>query len=135
MQSLMKKPKKLITTGYHLPYNPELKERARALRKNLTPAEKKLWYEYLRNFGHPVLRQKPIHHFIVDFYCARLKLVIEVDGDIHYTDEGLLYDKRRTEILEKYGLQVLRFTNHEVLNNFEAVIHTIQQILNPPSPL
>lgn len=132
----MPKRKILITTGYHLPYNPELKERARKLRNNPTPAERKLWYQFLRNLNYPVLRQKPIDFFIVDFYCAKLKLVIEVDGDTHYTDEGLLYDKRRTEILEKYGLSVVRFTNHEVLNNFESVIHIIQQqIPNPPSPL
>ena len=132
----MPKQKILITTGYHLPYNPELKERARELRSNPTPAERKLWYQFLRNFNYPVLRQKPIDFFIVDFYCAKLKLVIEVDGDTHYTDVGLLYDKRRTEILEKYGLSVVRFSNNEVLNNFESVIYIIQQqIPNPPSPL
>ena len=132
----MPKQKILITTGYHLPYNPELKERARELRSNPTPAERKLWYQFLRNFNYPILRQKPIDFFIVDFYCAKLKLVIEVDGDTHYTDVGLLYDKRRTEILEKYGLSVVRFSNNEVLNNFESVIYIIQQqIPNPPSPL
>lgn len=130
------KNKVLISTGFHLPYNPELKERARKLRNNPTPAERKLWYQFLRNFKFPVLRQKPIDFFIVDFYCAKLKLVIEVDGDTHYTDKGLLYDKRRTEILEKYGLSVVRFSNNEVLNNFESVIYIIQQqIPNPPSPL
>ncbi|MBL7995974.1 endonuclease domain-containing protein [bacterium] len=133
---LKTKSNNLITNGRHLPYNPDLKERARVLRKNMTPAEKKLWHEYLRNFHYPVLRQKPIDHFIVDFYCAKLKLVIEVDGDTHYTNEGLLYDKRRTEILEKYDLKVLRFTNHEVMNSFESVIHIIEsQISNPPDPL
>ena len=102
----------------------------------MTPAEKKLWYQFLRNFRFPVLRQKPLDHFIADFYCAKLKLVIEVDGDSHYTDNGLLYDKERTEILEKYGLKVLRFTNNDVMKNFQGVIQLIEsQIPNPPSPL
>lgn len=132
----MEKKKSLITTGYHLPYNPDLKERARKLRKNMTPAEKKLWYQYLRNFKFPVLRQKPLDHYIADFYCAKLKLVIEIDGDSHYTNEGLLYDQRRTEILEKYGLKVLRFTNHDVMKNLQGVIKMIElQIPNPPDPL
>jgi very-short-patch-repair endonuclease len=71
----------LIDSDFHLPYNPKLVERAKNLRKNMTPAEKKLWYSYLRNFKFRVLRQKPIDNFIVDFYCAKLKLVIEIDGD------------------------------------------------------
>jgi very-short-patch-repair endonuclease len=132
----MAQKKTLITTGYHLPYNPDLKEKARKLRRTMTPAEKKLWYQYLRGFRFPVLRQKPLDHFIADFYCAKLKLVIEVDGNSHYTDDGLLYDKRRTEILEKYGLKVLRFTNNDVMKNFQGVIQIIEsQIPNPPDPL
>jgi len=120
----------LITTGYHLPYNPKLVEAARQLRKNMTPAETKLWYEYLRNFKYPVLRQRPIHHFIVDFYCAKLKLVIEIDGEQHYTVEGKAYDEERTKILEGYGLRVIRFRNEEVMNDFESVCKKIESI--PP---
>ncbi|MEJ5362480.1 MAG: endonuclease domain-containing protein [Spirochaetota bacterium] len=122
----------LITTGFHLPYNPRLVEAARQLRKNMTPAEKKLWYEYLRNFKYPVLRQRPIHHFIVDFYCAKLKLVIEIDGEQHYTEEGKTYDEERTKILEGYGLRVIRFSNKEVINDFEKVCKKIENI--PPYP-
>jgi adenine specific DNA methylase Mod/very-short-patch-repair endonuclease len=120
----------LITTGYHLPYNPKLVVAARQLRKNMTPAETKLWYEYLRNFKYPVLRQRPIHHFIVDFYCAKLKLVIEIDGEQHYTVEGKAYDEERTKILEGYGLRVIRFRNEEVMNDFESVCKKIESI--PP---
>lgn len=99
----------------------------------MTVAEKKLWYSYLKSFPFRVLRQKPIDNFIVDFYCAKLKLVIEVDGDSHYTNDGREYDIERTQILEGYGLKVIRFSNDEVLNEFEGVCRRIEEIpLNPP---
>lgn len=100
--------KGLITNGNSLLYNPKLVERAREMRKNMTDAEKKLWFGFLRNFNYRVLRQRPIDHFIVDFYCAELKLAIEVDGGQHFTEKGLEYDKERTRILEGYGIKVLR---------------------------
>lgn len=120
--------------NFHLPYNPDLVAKARELRKNMTPAEKKLWYDYLRSFQFRVLRQRPIAFFIVDFYCAALKLVIEVDGDSHFTKAGIAYDTERTRILEGYGLRVIRFTNDEVLHNFETVCEFIDREipLNPP---
>jgi len=68
-----------------------------------------------------VLRQRPIDNLIVDFYCAKLKLVIEVDGESHFTEQGKQYDSQRTSILEGYGLKVVRFTNLEVLQDFAAV--------------
>jgi hypothetical protein len=77
------KKRGLISTGFHLPYNPKLVGRAKKLRQNMTIAEKKLWRNYLGTFPYRVLRQRPIDHYIVDFYCAKLKLVIEVDGGIH----------------------------------------------------
>ena len=109
------------SNNFHLPYNLDLVTKARELRKNMTPTEKKLWYGYLRSFKFRVLRQRPIAFFIVDFYCAALKLVIEVDGDSHFTEAGQAYDAERTSILEGYGLKVIRFTNDEVLHDFEAV--------------
>jgi len=117
-----------------LPYNPNLKERARELRKNMTAAEKKLWYKYLREFKHRVLRQRPIDNYIVDFYCPDLSLVIEIDGDSHFSDEGREYDKERTTILESYGLKIIRFNNMEVLRNFESVCERIERE-SPLSPL
>ncbi len=87
----------LITTGFHLPYNPKLIERARELRKNMTPAEKKLWYYCLSQFSRRVLRQRPIDNYIVDFYCPVLRLVIEIDGESHFTDDGKTYDQQRTD--------------------------------------
>jgi len=122
----------LITTGYHLPYNPKLKEHARELRKNLTEAEKKLWYGYLRNFKYRVLRQRPIDNYIVDFYCPELRLVIEIDGESHFTEEGKAYDEERFRILNAYGLQVIRFTNDEVLGHFEAVRQKVAELEESP---
>lgn len=123
------KSKGLITTGFHLPYNPDLKEKARDLRKNLTEAERKLWFRYLRGFKHPVLRQKPIDNYIVDFYCPALGLVIEIDGDSNYTDEGKVYDEKRSRTLKSYGLKILRFTNIDVLKNLEGVCQRIEELL------
>jgi very-short-patch-repair endonuclease len=118
----------LNISDFHLPYNPQLVARAKELRRNPTPAEKKLWQEYLRTFKFRVLRQRPIDHFIVDFYCASLKLVIEVDGDRHFTETGKLYDSERTQVLEGYGLRVIRFTNEQVINHFESVCQQIKAI-------
>lgn len=126
----MSSDKNLLNTTFHLPYNPKLVERAKELRKNMTQAEQKLWYGYLKAFKFRVLRQRPIDHFIVDFYCPQLKLVIEVDGDSHFTAAGQDRDNERTSVLEGYGLKVLRFTNNEVLNNFAGVC----QRIDPPNP-
>src|SRR4028118_1825438 len=122
----------LNNSDFYLPYNPKLVDRAKQLRKNMTVAEKKLWYGYLRNCKFRVLRQRPIAHFIVDFYCAKLKLVIEIDGDSHFTNDGKDYDPERTQILEGYGLRVMRFTNDEVLKDLAGVCQRIEEI--PPSP-
>jgi len=73
---------RLNDSNFHLPYNPKLIPIAKQLRKNPTPAEKKLWQDFLRNFPLRVLRQIPIDNFIVDFYCAALLLVIEIDGRV-----------------------------------------------------
>ncbi len=72
------------------------------------------------------LRQRPIDHFIVDFYCAELKLVIELDGDSHSTQEG--YDNERTKVLAAYGLQVVRFRNEDILNNLRNVSLNLEKI-------
>ena len=121
-------------SDFHLPYNRHLVEKAKELRRNMTPAERKLWYGYLRTFKFRVLRQRPIDNFIVDFFCAQLKLVIEVDGEGHFTNDGRDYDWERTQILEGYGLKVLRFTNDEVLQDLEGVCRRIEESI-PPTPL
>ena len=125
---------KFITSDFHLPYNSDLVVRARELRKNMTAAERKLWYGYLRTFPLRVLKQKPIDNFLVDFYCAKLKLAIEVDGDTHFSPQAQIKDKARTDILQGYGLEVIRFTNDDVLGNFEAVCEQIESYLDPPNP-
>ena len=120
------KQRGLVTTGFHLPYNLKLIERAKNLRKNPTLAEKKLWQAYLQKFKFRVLRQRVIDHFIVDFYIARLKLVIEIDGGIHNEIEILEYDKQRTLFLEVYNLEVIRFKNEQVMNDFAKVCGEIE---------
>ncbi len=112
---------KLNDSNFHLPYNPKLIPIAQELRKNPTPAEKKQWPDFLRNFRFRVLRQRRIDNFIVDFYCAALMLVIEIDGESHFTELGKQKDAERTGILEGYGLKVVRFTNVDVLQGFEGV--------------
>ena len=123
-----------LTNRHHLPYNPKLVERAKELRKNMTKAERKLWYEYLKNFKYRVHRQRPIDQFIVDFYCFELKLVIEIDGDSHNTENAQAYDLERSQILESYGLKIIRFTNEEVLTNFEGICEVIGGLI-APTPL
>lgn len=122
--------KSFITTGFHIPYNPALKERARELRKNMTEPEKRLWFSFLRKLDTRFLRQKPLDNYIVDFYCSTRKLVIEIDGDSHYSDEARIYDERRSRILGKYGLRVLRFTNIDIMKNFENVCEEIGKYLD-----
>lgn len=115
------------------------------MRNEMTPAEKKLWYSYLRQNKYRWLRQKPIGDFIVDFYCSKLKLAIEIDGETHLKDKDIAYDQKRTKELEKLGIKVLRFWNNDVLNGLDEVINIIEKEIkspqpfakggNPPSPL
>lgn len=104
---------------------PHLKNRARKLRREITDAERKLWFK-LRDKQINNLqfyRQRPIGLYIVDFYCPKKDLVIEIDGGQHYVDLELAKDYKRTEYLkEKFGLKVLRFTNIEILKNVEGVL-------------
>jgi very-short-patch-repair endonuclease len=117
-----------------LAYDRDLVHRAKELRKHPTAAERKLWDEYLRTFPHRVLRQRPIDHFIVDFYCAALLLVIEVDGGIHDSEQSQVYDEGRSNILRSYGLTVLRVTNVEVIGDFDRVCEKIGSFLETRSP-
>jgi len=104
------------------PYNTKLLKRARDLRNNMTEAEKEIWYNVLRNKSFTklrFLRQRPIGNFIVDFYCAKLKLVLEIDGDSHAEQEE--YDTERTSFFEGYGIKVIRFNNSDILQNLSGV--------------
>lgn len=112
------------------PYHDNLVALARANRKNPTPAEYIMWSVILRRrqlASFKFLRQKPIDGYIVDFYCAALGLVIEIDGDSHL--DNAEYDAERTRILNAYGLHVMRYTNEEVLSNPVGVYrHLLGQI-------
>jgi very-short-patch-repair endonuclease len=90
----------LKDSGFYLPYNPKLVPIAKQLRLNQTVTEKKMWQGFLRKLPLRILRQRPIDNFIVDFYCSGLRLVIEIDGESHFTEQGKIYDEERTNILE-----------------------------------
>ena len=117
----------------------DLKERRKALRKNQTPAERKLWNS-LRNkqiYDFKFYRQFSIDYYIADFYCPESKLVIEIDGSQHNRKYEKDYDQVRTELMENLNIRVIRFSNDKVMNNFQEVIDQIKiELLNsPPTPL
>ena len=98
---------------------------ARNLRKNMTPWERKLWYEYLRSYPLRFQRQKPLGNYIADFYCAKAGLVIELDGGGHYSDRQAKLDAIRTTDLEAMHLTVIRICNLDIDRNFEGVCEYI----------
>lgn len=102
---------------------------ARTLRKNMTKEERHLWYNFLRDYPVKFLRQKPIGKYIVDFYCAKAKLVIELDGSQHYKKINIEKDTERTEFLERFGLIVVRVPNNQVSLNFRGVCEYIDNIV------
>lgn len=107
--------------------SPEIFQRATDLRKNMTSAEKLLWNRISKSQiqGLRFKAQHPIDRFIVDFYCHKVKLVIEIDGEVHEMVEQAERDQGRTAELEAFGLKVLRFSNQEVFENLEDVLKTI----------
>ena len=117
-----------------IPYDKNLVSRARELRKNTTPAEEKLWLELLKHRElkkFKFTRQKPLGHFIADFYCAALKLAIEVDGELHAFEKGR--DGERDNMLElEFGIRVIRVKNKDVLDNYEAVLTTLSKVVASP---
>ncbi len=113
----------------HLPYRAELTPRARSLRRDPTPAERKLWFEFLRDLPDKFTRQKPLGRYIADFYCSARKLVIELDGDSHYVDGAQRHDRARTAALDHLGIRVVRFTNEDVMQRFEGVCLEILRAL------
>ena len=109
----------------NLPYDSRLDERAKELRRKMTPQERKLWHRFLKDYSIKIYKQRVIKFFVVDFYCAEARLVIELDGSQHYTEQGKAYDEERSSIMEGYGVEVLRFTNLEVDREFDAVCERI----------
>ena len=109
--------------------NNDMLDVARRLRREMTPQEQRLWYVFLRKYPVKFYKQRIIESFIVDFYCADARLVIELDGSQHYTEQGKEYDEQRTAILEQYGVQVLRFTNLDVDRHLDAVCAQIDSTI------
>ena len=113
-----------------LEYNKKLIARAKTLRTSATPQEKRLWYDFLAHYPVRFQRQKTIGCFIVDFYCHKARLVIELDGSQHYLPEAMQYDADRTAALETLQLEVLRFTNRDIDQHFPSVCKMIEATVN-----
>ena len=106
-------------------HNKSLVSVGRILRKNMTPEERHLWYDFLKTYPIRFNRQKIIGKYIVDFYSAKAKLIIELDGSQHYEDDGALKDNERTKFLEQYGFKIIRIPNSEIKHNFKGVCEYI----------
>lgn len=142
----------IIQIDKRLQYNAKLNDRAKEMRKNMTEAEKKLWFLFLRKLEQiplsslslrlpplmrrglrgssenlRILKQRVIDNYIVDFYIPKLRLVIEVDWESHFTEEWKDYDIERTQVLEWLWLKVLRFTNEEIMRNFDWVCERLKE--------
>ena len=100
---------------------------ARALRKNMTPWERKLWYLFLRNYPVKIYKQHIIGPYIVDFYCPKARLVIELDGSQHFMPEGMDADRQRDTAMTAHGFTVLRIPNIDIDRCFQAVCETIHR--------
>ena len=114
-------------------HNKELTPLAKQLRREMTKEERHLWYDFLRTYPVRFSRQKVLGKYIVDFYCAKAKLVIELDGSQHYEEDKSKKDAERTEFLDRYGLYVIRIPNHEVRENFEGVCAYIKAVVGRQS--
>ncbi len=109
--------------------NSKLTANAQALRRNMTKEERHLWYDFLKSLPVTFHRQKVIGPYIADFYCAKAKLVIELDGSQHYDAGGLIADRTRDEYMHSLGLTVLRYSNLDVANNFDGVCEDILRFI------
>ncbi len=105
------------------------KRKRRNLRNRATVAERILWQK-IRNsqIGYKFRRQHGIKQYIVDFYCPKLKLVVEIDGDTHSTNEEIIYDYKRQKVIENLGLKVKRYNNSDIKKNAEAVLEDLQRM-------
>lgn len=117
-----------------LPYNKKLVSNARTLRKNMTPEEKHLWYDFLKRLPFNVRRQHNIENYIVDFYIAKKKIVIEIDGAQHASLEHKVADEQRDASLKNWGITVLRYSNDNIRNSFNAVVLDILKNLELDFP-
>lgn len=113
-----------------LPRTPELRANAQALRKEMTPQERKLWFRFLRRLNVRVNRQKVIGYYIADFYCHAAKTVIELDGTQHFENAGEAHDRVRDDYLRELGLTVLRYSNRDMRENYAGVCSDILRNLS-----
>ena len=109
--------------------NNDLLPNARRLRREMTPHERKLWYLFLRTYPVKIYKQRIVESYIVDFYCAAARLVIEVDGSQHYETDGKTADSLRDQRLAELGLAVLRFSNREIDREFSSVCELIDRVI------
>ena len=112
-------------------YNEKLINNSRELRKNMTPEEKHLWYDFLKDLNITVHRQKVIFDYIVDFYIPSCKIVIEIDGSQHYEEENRKNDIERDFKLRSEGIKVLRYTNLQIKRDFKNVCRDILNNITP----
>lgn len=110
-------------------HNKDIVPLAKSLRKNMTKEERHLWYDFLRNHSVKFSRQKVLGRYIADFYSAQAKLIIELDGSQHFTEEEIEKDMERTKYLKQYGLTVIRIANNEVNKNFKGVCEYIDNVV------
>ena len=113
--------------------NSKLTDNAQSLRKNMTKEERHLWYDFLKTLSVTVNRQKIIGNYIVDFYIASSKIVIELDGSQHYEDKGIENDTKRDAFLNSLGIKVLRYSNLDINQRFESVCEDILKHINTSS--
>ena len=110
-----------------LHYRNDLVPKAKSLRHEMTKEERHLWYDFLRTYPVRFRRQKPMLDYILDFYCASVKLAVELDGGQHTEEKQRVYDLERTHRLGKEGIFILRFTNREIWENFRGVCEMIDR--------
>jgi very-short-patch-repair endonuclease len=117
-----------MATDMHYGASKTIFQYAEALRKNMTGSEKVVWEKLCKNqLGARIRRQHPIWKYIADYYCHELKLIIEIDGEIHLSKEIKEYDINRDVTLTEYGIEIMRFTNDEVINGIDKVIGEIKR--------
>ena len=109
------------------PYDSDMTRIAQELRRESTPEENTLWYQFLRRYPVQFKRQKPFGRYVLDFYCSRVRLAVELDGAQHFTEDGRTYDANRTAYLNVLGITVLRFTNRDVRDRLAAVCRAIDE--------
>jgi len=109
--------------------NEKLQDNAAELRKNMTPEERHLWYDFLSSYPERFRRQEILGEYIVDFYCRKAKIVIEIDGAQHYLPDSVEYDRKRTEYFSGIGIEVIRFLNRDIKFDFNNVCAYIDKII------